>query len=85
MPSRAPAAEPGDEALAARAAAGDEPAFEQLVSRYQARAYRLACRLVGQVLGPLVVRYSNGPSWHLCLRKPLRTSSLSEQANQPTA
>jgi RNA polymerase sigma-70 factor (ECF subfamily) len=47
MPSRAPAAEPGDEALAARAAAGDEPAFEQLVSRYQARAYRLACRLVG--------------------------------------
>src|SRR6266571_5239180 len=47
MPSHAPAAEPGDEALAARAAAGDETAFERLVSRYQARAYRLACRLVG--------------------------------------
>jgi RNA polymerase sigma-70 factor (ECF subfamily) len=43
----APAAEEGDEALAARAAAGDEPAFEALVGRYQARVYRLACRLTG--------------------------------------
>ena len=41
----APAADEGDEALAARAAAGEEPAFEELVSRYQARVYRLACRL----------------------------------------
>jgi RNA polymerase sigma-70 factor (ECF subfamily) len=40
-----PAADEADDALAARAAAGDERAFEQLVSRYQARVYRLACRL----------------------------------------
>ena len=39
--------EPSDEALAARAAAGDEDAFEELVTRYQARVYRLACRLIG--------------------------------------
>lgn len=44
----APAAEEGDEALAARAAAGAEPAFEALVSRYQARVYRLACRLTDE-------------------------------------
>jgi RNA polymerase sigma-70 factor (ECF subfamily) len=36
-----------DEALAARAAAGEEPAFEELVARYQSRVYRLACRLSG--------------------------------------
>jgi RNA polymerase sigma-70 factor (ECF subfamily) len=41
----APAAEEDDEVLAARAAAGDEFAFEGLVSRYQARVYRLASRL----------------------------------------
>ena len=41
----APAAGEGDEALAVRAAAGEERAFEQLVSRYQARVFRLACRL----------------------------------------
>jgi RNA polymerase sigma-70 factor (ECF subfamily) len=41
----APAADEGDEALAARAAAGEEPAFEELVSRYRTRVYRLACRL----------------------------------------
>src|SRR5918994_6879235 len=40
-----PAADEGDEALAARAAAGEGPAFEELVCRYQARVYRLACRL----------------------------------------
>ena len=44
----APAAADGDEALAARAAAGEEPAFEELVSRYQSRVYRLAWRLVGE-------------------------------------
>jgi RNA polymerase sigma-70 factor (ECF subfamily) len=44
----APAAEEGDETLAARAAAGDEPSFEALVSRYQARLYRLACRLTDE-------------------------------------
>ncbi len=38
-------AEPSDEALAARAAAGDTSAFETIVGRYQARVFRLACRL----------------------------------------
>jgi RNA polymerase sigma-70 factor (ECF subfamily) len=42
-----PGAEGSDEALAARAASGDEPAFEELVIRYQARAFRLARRLTG--------------------------------------
>lgn len=42
-----PGPESSDEALAARAAAGDSSAFESLVTRYQARAYRLAYRLVG--------------------------------------
>lgn len=43
----APVAEASDEDLAARAATGDAPAFETLVSRYQGRVYRLACRLTG--------------------------------------
>jgi RNA polymerase sigma-70 factor (ECF subfamily) len=42
---RPPAADEDDERLAARAAAGEECAFEALVSRYEARVYRLACRL----------------------------------------
>ncbi len=42
-----PGSEPSDEALAARAAAGDDLAFEALVIRYQARIYRLATRMVG--------------------------------------
>lgn len=37
--------EPTDEWLAARAAAGDESAFETIVTRYQARVFRLAWRL----------------------------------------
>jgi RNA polymerase sigma-70 factor (ECF subfamily) len=40
-------AEPSDEEFAASAATGDEPAFEALVTRYEARVYRLACRLTG--------------------------------------
>ena len=40
-----PSVEPSDEALAARAAAGDPSAFETIVERYQSRVYRLACRL----------------------------------------
>lgn len=40
-----PSVEPSDEILAARAAAGDTSAFETIVTRYQARVYRLACRL----------------------------------------
>lgn len=43
----APAAPTHDEELAARAAAGDAAAFEALVTRYQGRVYRLACRLTG--------------------------------------
>ncbi len=41
------ASEPADEELVARAAAGEEPAFERLVERHQHRAYALARRLVG--------------------------------------
>jgi RNA polymerase sigma-70 factor (ECF subfamily) len=37
--------EPSDEQLAARAAAGDESAFEAIVIRYQSRVFRLAWRL----------------------------------------
>lgn len=40
-----PAVEPTDEALATRAAAGDDHAFELIVCRYSARVYRLAGRL----------------------------------------
>ena len=39
---------PDDEAIAARAAAGDSSAFAELVSRYQHRVYRLACRLTSE-------------------------------------
>jgi RNA polymerase sigma-70 factor (ECF subfamily) len=41
------AAEPSDETLAAKAVAGDDGAFEAIVARYQARVFRLACRLAG--------------------------------------
>jgi RNA polymerase sigma-70 factor, ECF subfamily len=40
-------AEVDDEALAARAAAGDSAAFESIVARYEGRVYRLAFRLTG--------------------------------------
>jgi len=43
-----PGADTSDETLAARAAAGDEPAFEALVMRYQARVFRLARRLTAE-------------------------------------
>ena len=49
------AAEPGDELLAAQAAAGDDRAFEQLVSRYEARIFRLACRLTSETDAPDVL------------------------------
>ena len=39
--------ETSDEMLAARAAGGDASAFEEIVSRYEHRIYRLACRLTG--------------------------------------
>jgi RNA polymerase sigma-70 factor (ECF subfamily) len=40
-----PGPSPSDDELVARAGAGDEPAFEALVLRYQGRVYRLARRL----------------------------------------
>jgi RNA polymerase sigma-70 factor (ECF subfamily) len=51
-----PAAEPSDEALAARAAAGDDSAFEAIVIRYQARVFRLACRLTSDTDAPDVLQ-----------------------------
>lgn len=50
------AAEPADEVLAAQAAAGDDHAFEQLVSRYEARIFRLACRLTSETDAPDVLQ-----------------------------
>ena len=51
-----PTPEPSDETLAARAAAGDGSAFELLVERYQARVYRLACRLTSESDAPDVLQ-----------------------------
>lgn len=51
-----PVAEPNDEALAARAAVGDDSAFEQIVRRYQARLFRLACRLTSDTDAPDVLQ-----------------------------
>jgi RNA polymerase sigma-70 factor (ECF subfamily) len=45
-----------DEALVARAAAGDDAAFEALVRRYQQPVYRLACRLTSETDAPDVVQ-----------------------------
>jgi RNA polymerase sigma-70 factor (ECF subfamily) len=51
-----PAVEPNDETLVARAAAGDDSAFEALVRRYQARVFRLACRLTSDSEAPDVLQ-----------------------------
>jgi RNA polymerase sigma-70 factor, ECF subfamily len=56
MSTSVPAAEPDDETLAARAAAGDAAAFETIVRRYQARVYRLACRLTSDTEAPDVLQ-----------------------------
>ena len=45
-----------DEVLAARAAAGDDSAFETVVRRYQARVFRLACRLTSDTEAPDVLQ-----------------------------
>ncbi len=50
------AADQSDEVLAARAAAGDDPAFEALVVRYQRRVFRLACRLTSETDAPDIVQ-----------------------------
>ena len=49
-------AETTDEALASRAALGDNHAFDEIAIRYQARVYRLACRMVGMDDAPDVVQ-----------------------------
>jgi RNA polymerase sigma-70 factor (ECF subfamily) len=51
-----PSTEPSDEALATRAASGDDHAFEQIVERYQGRMFRLACRLTGETEAPDVLQ-----------------------------
>jgi RNA polymerase sigma-70 factor (ECF subfamily) len=51
-----PAAESSDETLAARAATGDDAAFEALVVRFQRRVFRLACRLTGETDAPDVLQ-----------------------------
>src|SRR5512138_3087035 len=51
-----PVPEPTDEALAARAASGDDSAFETIVRRYQARVFRLACRLTSDTDAPDVLQ-----------------------------
>jgi RNA polymerase sigma-70 factor (ECF subfamily) len=51
-----PTAEPGDDIVAARAAAGDDHAFEEIVRRYQARLFRLACRLTSDTDAPDVLQ-----------------------------
>lgn len=51
-----PTVEPSDETLAARAAAGDDSAFELIVGRYQARVFRLVCRLTSDTDAPDVLQ-----------------------------
>ncbi len=51
-----PGIEPSDAALAAQAAAGDSRAFELIVERYQARVYRLVCRLTSETDAPDVLQ-----------------------------
>src|SRR5919107_1249173 len=64
-----PTSDSSDETLAARAAAGDGHAFEQIVARYEARVFRLACRLTSETDAPDVLQetflqvYRNLPSF----------------------
>src|ERR671913_498674 len=51
-----PAADASDETLAARAAAGDDSAFEELVRRYQTRVFRLECRITTDTDAPDVLQ-----------------------------
>ena len=48
--------EPSDEMLAAQAAAGNDSAFETIVDRFQARIFRLACRLTSETDAPDVLQ-----------------------------
>jgi RNA polymerase sigma-70 factor (ECF subfamily) len=64
-----PPADSSDETLAARAAAGDHRAFEEIVARYERRVFRLACRLTSETDAPDVLQntflqvYRNLPSF----------------------
>jgi RNA polymerase sigma-70 factor, ECF subfamily len=51
-----PTVEPSDETLAARAAAGNDRAFELLLTRYEGRVFRLACRLTSDTDAPDVLQ-----------------------------
>jgi RNA polymerase sigma-70 factor (ECF subfamily) len=51
-----PIDEPTDETLVAQAAKGDDSAFEVIVERYQARVFRLACRLTSETEAPDVLQ-----------------------------
>jgi RNA polymerase sigma-70 factor, ECF subfamily len=51
-----PASDSSDEALVARAAAGEDAAFETLVKRYQHRVYRLVCRLTSETDAPDILQ-----------------------------
>ena len=51
-----PTADSSDEALAARAAAGDDRAFEEILARYERRVFRLACRLTSEADAPDVLQ-----------------------------
>ncbi len=51
-----PAAEPSDETLAVQAASGNDAAFEAIVGRYQARVFRLVCRLTSDTDAPDVLQ-----------------------------
>jgi RNA polymerase sigma-70 factor, ECF subfamily len=51
-----PASESNDEALAARAAAGDDHAFEAIVERFSVRVFRLAGRLTSETDAPDVLQ-----------------------------
>jgi RNA polymerase sigma-70 factor, ECF subfamily len=51
-----PVEPPSDETLAARAASGDDHAFEQIVARYEGRIFRLACRLTSDTDAPDILQ-----------------------------
>ena len=51
-----PVSDSSDEALAEQAAAGEDAAFETLVTRYQHRVYRLACRLTNETDAPDILQ-----------------------------
>ncbi|HLG56899.1 MAG TPA: sigma factor-like helix-turn-helix DNA-binding protein [Vicinamibacterales bacterium] len=72
-----PTVEPSDETLAARAAAGDDRAFEAIVERYQGRVYRLACRLTSDTDAPDVLQDTHGV--HLATPAELQVASRADE------